>query len=37
MFCVRTDELFVRQGGQVQLSEGLRLRQGEAAKVAPGR
>ena len=37
MFRVRTNELFVRQGRQVQLPEGLRLRQGEAAEIAPGR
>jgi hypothetical protein len=34
MFCVRANELFLRQGRQVQLSEGLRLCQVEAAEVA---
>ena len=35
MFCVRTNELFLRQGRQVQLPEGLCLRQIEdAAEIA---
>lgn len=37
MLCMRTHELFVRQGRQVQLPEGLPLRQVEDAEVAPGR
>ena len=37
MFCMRPNELCLRQGRQVQLPEELRLRQVEDAEVATGR
>ena len=37
MFCMRPNELCVRQGRQVQLPEELRLRQVEGAEVETGR
>ena len=36
MYCVRPNELCVRQGREVQLPEELRVRQVEGAEVAPG-